>query len=248
MILSSHGIIGSSITSDPYAAILSYATAQGYTLPSLAQQSLQAQLLDDLITAGIWDKLDTFAVFATDGDSDFALIDWKTLSQYTQVNSPTFTTNQGFSNDGTSSYVDTNYNPTIDGVNFTLNDASYGFYTYNWPGGTFTGTYPYDANRNYIRYSNRRVLINSGILSAFITIPTSNQFLCVNRINSNDINIISNGTNVESLTLLSISLSNATHRTAFNNTGKVSIVFSGGNLTSEASDFYTFVNSYMTAI
>jgi hypothetical protein len=40
---------------------------------------------------GIWSKLDTFSVFATDGDSDFALIDWKRLSDYTAVNSPTFT-------------------------------------------------------------------------------------------------------------------------------------------------------------
>jgi hypothetical protein len=79
-----------------YQAVLNYGTTQGYTLPSAGQQTLQNQLVVDLKAGGIWSKLDTFAVFATDGDSDFALIDWKRLSDYTAVNSPTFTTNQGF--------------------------------------------------------------------------------------------------------------------------------------------------------
>jgi hypothetical protein len=79
-----------------YKAILDYATTQGYTLPSASQQLLQEQLLIDLKDAGIWSKLDTFAVFATDGDSDFALIDWKRLTDYTAINSPTFTSNEGF--------------------------------------------------------------------------------------------------------------------------------------------------------
>ena len=92
-----------------YQAILDYATTQGYTLPSASQQALQNQLVVDLKDAGIWSKLDTFAVFATDGDSDFALIDWKRLSQYTAFNSPTFTTDFGFNGDGASSYIDTNF-------------------------------------------------------------------------------------------------------------------------------------------
>jgi hypothetical protein len=88
-----------------YQAVLNYATTQGYTLPSAGQQTLQNQLVVDLKAGGIWSKLDTFAVFATDGDSDFALIDWKRLSDYT-VNSPTFTINKGLGN-GTSSYSPT---------------------------------------------------------------------------------------------------------------------------------------------
>ena len=110
---------------DPdYQAILDYATLQGYTLPSASQRILQNQLVVDLKAGGIWTTLDTFAVFATDGNSDFALIDWIRLSQYTAVNSPTFTTNGGFNGNGTSSYIDTNFNPATSGVNYTQNDAS----------------------------------------------------------------------------------------------------------------------------
>jgi hypothetical protein len=114
---------------DPdYEAIISYATTQGYTLPSINQRSLQQQLLIDLKDAGIWSKLDTFAVFATDGDSDFALIDWKRLIQYTAVNSPTFTTNQGFTSNGTSSYILSNFFPLTSSVNYALNNNSFGVY------------------------------------------------------------------------------------------------------------------------
>jgi hypothetical protein len=112
-----------------YQAVLNYGTTQGYTLPSAGQQTLQNQLVLDLKAGGIWSKLDTFAVFATDGDSDFALIDWKRLSDYTGVNSPTFTINQGFTGNGTSSYIDTNFQP-INGTNYAQNSAHFMVYCY----------------------------------------------------------------------------------------------------------------------
>jgi hypothetical protein len=132
MILSSHGIIGSSIgqVDADYQAVLDYATTQGYTLPSASQRLLQEQLVIDLKDAGVWSKLDTFAVFATDaenspgsGTSNFALIDWKRLVQYTAFNSPTFTTNEGFQGNGTSSYIDLNYETNTDWVNVSQNNV-----------------------------------------------------------------------------------------------------------------------------
>lgn len=96
---------GSGSFDSDYQAVLDYATAQGYTLPSPAQQTLQNQLVIDLKNAGIWAKLDTFAVFATNGSANFALIDWVNLNQYTAFNAPTFTINQGYTGDGISAYV-----------------------------------------------------------------------------------------------------------------------------------------------
>jgi len=107
-----------------YQAVLNYATSLGYTLPSAGQQVKQNELLISLKLNGIWAKLDTFAIFANDGSSNFGLIDWKRLTLYTAVNSPTFTTNQGFTGNGTSSYIDTNFNPATQGTNHTLNNAS----------------------------------------------------------------------------------------------------------------------------
>lgn len=103
-----------------YKAILDYATTQGYTLPSASQQLLQEQLIIDLKTAGVWSKLDLFYVFATDGDSDFACINFLDPNNYeiTEVNSPTFTTNVGFTGDGVSAYLYTNFDPSTDRVNY----------------------------------------------------------------------------------------------------------------------------------
>jgi len=69
-------------------------------------------------------------MFVPDGDSDFALIDWIRLTDYTAVNSPTFTANQGFLGNGTSSYIDTNFVPNTDGSNFTQDNAGLTLYMY----------------------------------------------------------------------------------------------------------------------
>ena len=108
-----------------YQAILDRSTALGYTAPSASQQTLQNTLVTDLKTAGVWDKLDVFYCFATDGDSDFATLNWKTPAsfQLTKTNSPTFTTNEGFAQSGTA-YLDSGYNLSTDGTNYTQDDAS----------------------------------------------------------------------------------------------------------------------------
>jgi len=116
-------LAGGSFDAD-YQAVLDYATTQGYTAPSAAQQTLQNTLVTDLKTAGVWDKLDLFYVFATDGDSDYATLNWKAPSsfQLTKTNSPTFTTNEGFAQSGTA-YLDSGYDLLTDGTNYTQDDA-----------------------------------------------------------------------------------------------------------------------------
>ena len=131
-------INGGTTYDEDYQAILDYATTQGFTLPSDEQKSIENQIMIDLKASNVWSKLDTFANFATDGDSNFALIDWKRLLQYTAVNSPTFTANQGFTGGGTS-YINSNYNPFSQAVNFGLNNATIGAYIRTAPP-TPTGT------------------------------------------------------------------------------------------------------------
>lgn len=124
------------LTDSPeYNAILNYANTQGYSTPSESQITLQSSLLSSLKTIGVWDKLDTFAVFATDAGSDFALLDWKRIytdaavKEYTAVNAPTFTSNVGFQGDGTSAYIETNLNTdaTASGLGVGReNNAAYG--------------------------------------------------------------------------------------------------------------------------
>jgi hypothetical protein len=107
-----------------YISVLGYAAALGYALPTSDQQVKQERLMSDLKQAGIWNKLDTFGVFATNGDSNFALIDWKRLTSYTAVNSPSFISNQGFTgNSSASSSILLNYQSVTNWVNASLNNA-----------------------------------------------------------------------------------------------------------------------------
>ena len=116
---------GASNDSD-YQAVLDKATTEGYSLPSASQQTLQNTLVTDLKSSGVWDKLDLFYMFATDGDSDFATLNWKEPSSYqaTKVNSPNFVSDSGFSGDGSTAYLDTNFVISTDVSNYSQNNAS----------------------------------------------------------------------------------------------------------------------------
>jgi hypothetical protein len=67
-------------------------------LPSTAQQTRQRELIYDLMYGGIWDDLDVFYNFYTDGSGDFAKINWKAPGTFQAVASGNtfFTPNSGF--------------------------------------------------------------------------------------------------------------------------------------------------------
>jgi hypothetical protein len=261
MILATHGIIGSSIVQfafdADYQAVLDYATTQGYTLPSAGQQTLQNQLVVDLKAGGIWNKLDTFAVFATDGSSDFALIDWIRLSDYTAVNSPTFTTDEGFQGNGTSSYIDSNFSPS-NSVNANINSISFGYFcnqidTAPSSGEGLWATSNSNAPIHWIRYTTKRIYVNSGSVSYVNFNATSNQFVATNRINSLNLNLYSNGIfqdSVSALTSLTLDTTKmfALKWTSNFSDAKISMTYYGSNLTNEMSDFYNAWNTYITSL
>ena len=72
---------------------------------------------------GFWDEADVIAVFDAE-TSQAGLVNWKNPAHtFTLVNSPTFTVDQGFTGNGTSSYIDLNWNPSVDAVKMTLNST-----------------------------------------------------------------------------------------------------------------------------
>jgi hypothetical protein len=245
-----------------YQAVLNYATSQGYTLPSSGQQVLQNQLVVDLKNGGIWAKLDSLRVYATDGDSDFALIDWKRLVMCTAVNSPTFTTNVGYRGNGTSAYINSNYNPSLHAVNLSLNSASIFAYIsvsrtfgqiQGYQGATGTndqflmaaGSYPYGES-----------WLNS---STYVTnVLTGVGFQLVNRLDANTLNVYyqgvlqntnssANSGSVANRTIWDFGANNGGAGFLFSDTGNAIIGY-GANLNAEQSDFNTAVNNYMSSI
>ena len=232
-----------------YQAVLDYATTQGYTLPSASQQTLQNQLVVDLKDAGIWSKLDTFAVFATDGDSDFSLIDWKRLTQYTAVNSPTFTTNLGFQTNGTSSYINTNYNVNTQSTNFEL--LSNGLAYYLKLGGLVQHGARDSNDGNQIYYSS--VAKRHQITSTDYT--TTDDFYFASVRNGTRVDQYLNNTNVKNYTNTPTALPNQEyHLLSLNNggsslvagTAQISFFAMGGQFNN--SDMYNAWNAYISSL
>jgi hypothetical protein len=83
------------------------------------------------------------------------------------VNSPAFTPYEGWTGDGISSYIDTNYNPATQGVNFVLNDASYGFYSRTIGSGIVMA--PGSGNTRILFYMGNRIYwsINGAIPDSY---------------------------------------------------------------------------------
>jgi lysophospholipase L1-like esterase len=99
--------------------------------------SIQKGLLNTLLGSvksglGItnWSEVfDVFYVFAGE-TSESALKNLvKNAHHATLVNAPVFTAGRGFAGNGTSSYINTNYNPSTQAVNYLLNSAAIGLFS-----------------------------------------------------------------------------------------------------------------------
>jgi hypothetical protein len=234
-----------------YQAVLDYATTQTYTLPSESQQALQNQLVVDLKSAGVWSKLDTFYVFATDGDREYAAINWKDPNSFeiTEVNSPTFTTDVGFTGNGTSAYLDPSYNQGTDGVNWSNPNGSFG---------VWVDTAATINKHSYVGYVQTNSTLRRGGIKNINTIGLSvigdvnDTFMHIN-INSTNSEMFYNGSSQATQTGTFVNAGNMDflRESGTGGTfsdGTISIGFFGGDLSSEQGDFYTAVNSYMTSI
>jgi hypothetical protein len=259
MILGINGIVASSAFDKDYQAVLNYAiTVGGATLPSTSQQIKQNKLVVDLKAAGIWQKLDTFGVFATDGNSTFARIDWIRLVTMSEFNSPTFTTNSGFKGNGTSAYIDTGFNSQV-GPNYTLNNASFGYKLYAARTTTNAAENIYgngnDGLSAYLRSSAPpRIYFNAngGFVLTTAFVFNTVQFVNVNRTSSTGVNIYGNGSLIETKSLTSSLISSSPFTvfksgTVYTNAG-VSIIYAGADMTSFAASFNTITNNYTTSL
>lgn len=135
--------------------------------PSVDRQRLYSTTILALKQAGVWNKLDMLQVYAAH-DEQAARVDWKLPSRVASaVSAPTFTMDRGFNGNGTSSYVDTNYNPSTAGINYTLNSATIGVWSLT-QGTSSNGIFGWSdgTNRAFINarndYSATDARINQG--------------------------------------------------------------------------------------
>lgn len=103
-----------------YCAEATALFARMTTPPSETRKGQINTLITSLKTAGVWTKLDVLYVFAA-ADQQAALLNWKgDTNNATAVNSPSFVSDSGFKSDGSTSWVNTHYNPYVDSINFSI--------------------------------------------------------------------------------------------------------------------------------
>ena len=112
---------------DPDAAILIAAMT---IAPDAARRQLISDHIVALKAAGIWSQLDTYYMMAAHHEQASRL-NWKNPDSFTLTASGTitFTIDRGWQGDGSTGYLDTGWIPATHGVNYTLNDASFGVYS-----------------------------------------------------------------------------------------------------------------------
>ncbi len=115
----------------------------------------------------------------------------------TAVNGPTFTPYLGYRGNGTTSYLDTNYNPLTQGVKYTLNNASgFSYIGTNVIGGAAFGTYN-NVNAPAFLYpqfaANQPVYYINSIATGSNGTGNSLGLSTVNRTGSAALNIYKNG-------------------------------------------------------
>lgn len=244
--------------------------AQMTTQPNAARKSRIDALIVGLKTDGIWSKLDALWVMAAH-DAQAARLNWMnpTGTTLTEVNSPAFDIDQGYTGDGTSARLDTGYIPSTDGVNLTQNSGCFGvwvnkagssaFTAYGGArnengGGTFSITSVTRAANGSGWYA---YLNNDSSVTATTASENATGLLCVNRDtttlaahrNSTEEASASKSSTYNLPRQLRLLAEDNRGTIGSHSDGQISFSWVGGSLTAtERSNLYTRLNTYMTGL
>ena len=240
------------------------------TPPTETRKKLIDKTIEELKSFGIWYQLDVLYFFAAE-TQQAALLNWiKNSHDATAVNSPTFTANQGFVSDGSTSYLDLNYNPSA-GPKYTLNSAMYGFYINTTAGSSNTigemgsrgasSTTTVNIQLAHTTSNKQTSQINSGTaLSSTVggDVTTALGFTIIQRTASNAYESIRNGVSNYSTTTASSGIFNGNFfacavndngTPSFHSTRRLSIAVAGASLSvSQHYHFNRIVEAYMDAV
>ena len=124
------------------------------TSPTDARKIAINNFILALKAGNVWDILDALYVLIA-ANAQASLINWKNPSlNATNVNAMVFTADNGYAS-STTKYLNSNFSPSIDGVNYVLNDASVGICLSSSTGSPYiTGTLSVLGNRAYLKLDN----------------------------------------------------------------------------------------------
>jgi lysophospholipase L1-like esterase len=133
--------------------------------------------LDEYGTA---DKLDVLNIQIVDS-SKYSLLNWVNKNHYpVKSGLPTFTANVGYRTT-TDKYINTTFNPSIDGVNFTVHNASFGVWVYKDT-----------VNTTGLDFGARKSTATTTRTSLIVTSSDKNSTMHINNRSSSPTSLISN--------------------------------------------------------
>lgn len=252
-------------------AIIDYAVSQSYSLPLTSTLVEINNLVINLISSGFWNRMDVFYVFGLNDTSlgPFSRINWKDPNNFYTTNvagtSVTYNVKGWKWASGTGQTLDTNFIPATDGVNFTLNDAS--FYmkveslSYNSTGlpsvpSTFNTVYDSISSFGVAKVSVTKVnpagistcefnINGSSITTNFTsTLPAGLNNIMVNRISSNYVNLYHSSPSVNQ-TYINASTSLSTNSFKMLGTNNIPALMSFGLMDSFSNSEYTTLKGYI---
>jgi hypothetical protein len=183
-----------------YSAEATALFARMTSQPNATRKGLIDNLIASLKSAGIWAKLDVFYMRAAH-DAQASLLNWTSSSFTTTLTNLTagadFTVDRGWLTNGTTSFLDTTFNPRTNGVNYTQNSASFGARNLAVNDNASSGFGAFDGTQGMTiapkNSANANLRVNNNTL-ANITCGSSANVFQVSRSASNAYDITINGT------------------------------------------------------
>lgn len=238
--------------------------------PSSTWRTAASQLFVSLRTAlgetSLGDALDIMYILAAETEQA-ALLNTVNPGTHnaTNVNSVAFEASRGMTGNGSSSYLDTNYNPSTQGVNFITNSASMGVYSRTnsiEASGVDMGIHAgfmQPSTRIYSRVTSTQgnIGINDSSSTSFNGSVNSLSLFVLNRASSSDRRLYQAGSELVSLPATSASIPSFTmtigalHGSSFSSFSQrqYAFAFMGRSMdATEQSDFYDAIQTFMTAI
>lgn len=228
--------------------------------PNKTLKTLQNNLTKTLVDNGIWAKGDRLYVFENHtNDNGEALLNWinpaQTATNVGTTHKPYF----GMIPNGTSTYINSGFNPTTAGQKFQRNDATFLYYSRKrvWQhigGGSASSR---TSTQQGSTIGNPSGVINSAAFIATTGIPKQHGFIATTRTASNVDNLYINS--VAKVVNTNVSAAPANYPfyvcgalnlagTLYYNNAPISIVFIGSALTDQEIEiFRNAIDTYITA-
>jgi hypothetical protein len=251
--------VGNSSSIDPDAqAVINQMTTNGST-PSAGRQVIINQLVLDLKGIGNTGPADIFSLFdilnihaAEDAiQSQTQWINSNGTYDSTQVNSPTFTADLGFSASNNTNTINPVWTPSVALGNYTQNDASIGIYGTANNAGYFIGTSDYQAYIRIRDIDTDQSLNNGGFPNGNWGSFGRNLYIS-DRTVSGSFNMYLNGLFADTVTATSSALSSSTIKypvlLSTPGTQTAEIVFFGASIRNHLTQLKDSFDAYLTSL